>query len=797
MTIVTNGPMTLDPYDSGFQSDPYPTYARLRDEAPALRLQEPDVWLLSRHADVDAALRDPGTYSSAYGVAFGRSGGQGALIATDPPDHGRLRKLLARQFSPRQVAALEHEIRSTAVLLLEQVHGQKHLDLVDVFAAPLPTRVVASYLGVDPERWRDYKRWSDVLNDLSWAKNPSERTGAAMFAVGLEAHGFFTSEIQARRTEPRDDLIGRLVSAVDEDALTDDEVISFCTLLMLAGNVTTTSLLSYGLQTLLQHPEQLALLRDDPSLIPGAIEEMLRFESPIQGFVRTLTRDVDLHGQHLAAGEQVMLLFGSANRDDRAFTDPERFDVRRDSSAQVAFGAGPHFCLGAWLARLEARVALEELLIRTVRLAPAAGAAPRRVASPAFRELETLPLDVTWSASTPRGPAARTQPRAWPSARSAAGHGLTSADELLCHQTVDTFATVSQSDLAWTEKVWGVATRRDGALQIDAGMGRYHNRGVVDGFGGISRGREQWTVRASRDLWSDPEAMQAGPLRYEVLEPLRAVRFTLDPSSAVNVSYDLVFEATMPAVLEERDRKRDSAGLRTASDTLRYHQCTSVRGWVEVQGERLKLVPEEWFGVRDHSWGVRHGVGTPPAGVRSGPDPATLPILFSWSPLLFTRPDGSQYELHHYVQQLGEAVFFSSGHLLQPDGSVQQVAVRPDLRFHPVTRRLLGGTLHLTTPDGGTRPIDVEVVGDTGFHLGQGLYLGLDGYHHGDWRGSLRVDGEHVPDCADPTAVRRIHQLRDCVVRAVDGDAVGVGVHETLVGGGWPELGLTGDDAFL
>ena len=802
MTTIIESPFTLDPYDPAFQADPYPSYAKLRESAPVVRLTEPDVWLLSRHADVAQALADPGTYSSAQGIAFGRSGGTGALIATDPPDHGRLRRLLAGQFTPRSVAALEADVRAIAVRLLDAVQGQAQIDLVDAFAAPLPTRVISSYLGIDPQRWRDYKRWSDVLNDLSWAQEKSERSGAAMFAVAMETYVFFTAEILARRTDPRDDLIGRLVAAGDSaDALTDDEIVSFCTLLMLAGNVTTTSLLSYGVQTLAKHPEQLEHLRRNPAAIPAAVEEMLRYDSPIQGFVRTLTRDVELHGVVIPADSQVMLLFGSANRDARVFTDPDRFDIARDNKAQVAFGAGPHFCLGAWLARLEARVALEELLARVSTLSLPLDAPAERVASPAFRELATLPLDIGWSTAPTdqeAGPnQAHTAPRLPLATLTAAGHGLLLADEMLCHQTVETFATVSQSDLAWTERVWGVVTRRDGSAQVDTGMAAYHNRGVLDGFGGVSRGRQQWSVRASRDLWSDLEGTQVGPLTYEVLEPMRAVRFKLDPSAAAAVSFDLVLEATMPAVLEERDRKRDFGGMRTSSETLRYHQCATARGWVQVEGERIEVTPDEWFAVRDHSWGVRHGVGQELGGLRPGFDGATLPILYSWSPLLFVRPDGSRYELHHYVQQLGDAVFFTSGHLLESDGRVQQVSVRPDLRFDPVTRRLLGGTLVVTLPDGSRREISLEVVGDTGFHLGQGLYLGLDGHQHGDWRGGLRVEGEYLPDCADPVVARRIHQLRDCVVRAVDGDAVGIGVHETLIGGAWPALGLSSSDAFL
>lgn len=384
-----------------------------------------------------------------------------------------------------------------------------------------------------------------------------------------------------------------------------------------------------------------------------------------------------------------------------------------------------------------------------------------------------------------------------PAVRTAQGQGLTPADELLCHQTADTFATVSQSDLSWTEKIWAVVSRRDGSLQVDTGMGRYHNRGVLDGFGGLSRGREQWVVRASRDLWPDPQSTSAGPLSYEVLEPMQSVRFRLQDNDISSLRFDIVLEATMPAALEQRDHKRDDSGMRVTSDLLRYHQFASPRGWVELDGERQVVEPETWFGVRDHSWGIRGDVGTPPADLRPGHDAAQLPIQYSWSPLLFTRPDGSTYELHHYVQQLGEYVYFSSGHLLEHDGRLTPVTVRPDLTFHPSTRRLTGGHLLVGLPDGSLRKVVLEVVGETGFHLGLGHYLGLDGHHHGQWRGALHVDAEHVADATEPSVVRRIHQLRDCIVRATDGDASGIGVHETLVGGSWPDRGLDPDTAFL
>jgi hypothetical protein len=233
------------------------------------------------------------------------------------------------------------------------------------------------------------------------------------------------------------------------------------------------------------------------------------------------------------------------------------------------------------------------------------------------------------------------------------------------------------------------------------------------------------------------------------------------------------------------------------SDLLRYHQFAEPHGWVELEGQRHTIDPQDWFGVRDHSWGIRGDVGAPPPDLRPGHGAAQLPIQYSWSPLLFTRPDGSSYELHHYVQQLGEYVYFSSGHLLESDGRLTPVTVRPDLSFDPSTRRLTGGHLLVGLPDGSLRKVVLEVVGETGFHLGLGHYLGLDGHHHGQWRGPLTVEGEHIADATEQGVVQRIHQLRDCIVRATDGDAAGIGVHETLIGGGWPDRGLDAAKAFL
>ncbi len=384
----------IDLYDEAFQADPYPTYERLRSQSPLVRLDNPAVWLMSRHADVNEALRNPGVYSSSQGVAFNDGAGEGALIAADDPDHTRLRRLLNKQFTPRSVAELEEDVRRTTASIVNQLPGPgSSVDFAATLAAELPTRVIADYLGIDPENWASYKQWSDVVNEVIWAREPTLEQYTAAGAGGGAAVALFTQAIADRRTSFKPDLIGRLVAATDTaDALTDHETIQFCFLLMLAGNVTTSSVLNHSMLLLLQHPEQQQALRDDPRLIPAAIDEVLRFESPLQGFMRTLTQDVELHTQRMRAGDKVMMLYGSANRDESVFPRADQFDISRDTSGHIAFGAGPHFCLGSWLARLEVTIMLEALL----PLMPCWSLDPSRrivrTGAPAFREIRSLPL---------------------------------------------------------------------------------------------------------------------------------------------------------------------------------------------------------------------------------------------------------------------------------------------------------------------------------------------------------------------------------------------------------------------
>ena len=388
--------MQYDPYDPAVIADPYPYYAWLRDEAPLYRMQSPAAWVLSRHEDVATALRRPEPFSSAHGVAFGEGGGGGTLVAMDPPDHTRLRRILSSSFTPRVIAELEPDVVALTDTLLDGMAGAGEVDVVASLAAPLPTQVIAALLGIDVDRWQEYKWWSDTLNAASWARDQADRMNADFMRAAMEAGGFFTAELERRRSAPTGDLISLLVKAQQEsDAASDQEIIGFCILLLLAGNVTTTSLIANGLATLADHPDEFVAVRDNAAAMPAAVEEMVRFESPIQGFCRTLASDVELHGETMRAGDQVFVLFAAANRDPRVFESADRFDPSRHPNPHLGFGTGPHLCLGAPLARLEAKVVLERLLPRLDAI-ERSDEPIVRAPVPAFRDVDNVPLRLKW-----------------------------------------------------------------------------------------------------------------------------------------------------------------------------------------------------------------------------------------------------------------------------------------------------------------------------------------------------------------------------------------------------------------
>jgi hypothetical protein len=370
---------------------------------------------------------------------------------------------------------------------------------------------------------------------------------------------------------------------------------------------------------------------------------------------------------------------------------------------------------------------------------------------------------------------------------------LLPADETFTHQVTDTFAVVGSTDPSWTEKVCAMAAARDGSLQLGFGLGKYTNRNVMDAYAGISRGVEQITVRGSRRLGPDPERTVIGPIRYEIVEPLRQIRFVLEPNDTQPIAFDWLFEAVVPPFMEDRTHNR--SGYRVSADLVRYHQTGVCSGWVEVDGVHTELTPDTWVSTRDHSWGVRYGVGVPQTDLEPTGIPEDARFQFLWSPVLMERPDGSRYALfveYNSVVGRGFVRKAAGGAIEHHDGRIERIVdIEPDLSYAEANRRLLGGVLHCTMDDGSARDLTYEVLGDTGFHLGAGLYFGFDGHHHGEWRGDLQVDGERIDDCSTRENARRLHQIRDTVVRVTDpvGGGQGCGNAQPILTGG--------DDSFM
>ncbi|HEU0015751.1 MAG TPA: cytochrome P450 [Longimicrobium sp.] len=357
--------------------DPFPLYDQARARTPVLRDPASGVWMLFDYESVRRALNDPAVFSSVVSPPDSRPGRW--LIFSDPPRHTHLRALIMRAFTPRAVAGLEPRIRRISATLLDGVMERGEMELVAEYAVPLPLMVIAEMLGAPAEDHPRFRRWSKAIVNLILTLSggeAAERAVAAFAAVHAEMQPYVAALVDERRITPRDDLLTRLVQAeVEGHRLGDEDILGFFQLLLLAGHETTTNLIGNAVLCLLDNPDQLRLLRTVPELLPTALEEVLRYRSPVQAAFRATQRDVEVRGQTIPAGQLVLALIGSANRDPAHFRDAGRFDAARTPNPHVAFGHGIHFCIGAPLARLEARIALGDLLARTRMLACADGGA--------------------------------------------------------------------------------------------------------------------------------------------------------------------------------------------------------------------------------------------------------------------------------------------------------------------------------------------------------------------------------------------------------------------------------------
>jgi len=352
-------PVVYDPSLPGFQDSIYAIYRTLRDESPVHFEPTTGQWALSRYEDVRAAANDPTTFSS-EGTDTSR-GLLPMIQALDPPRHDALRARVTRAFTPTRVAALESSVRRLARELLDGFAAKGRADLVAEFARHLPSQVIGTLLGVPDEQRAVFLEASEALVEAT----PDSAADPRFRHPATQIYRAFSELLAARRAAPRDDLMSALLAAeIDGQRLSDPELLGFCFVLIVAGNDTTANLIANGAVLLADHPDQRRRLVEDPKRIPAAVEEMLRCETPAQALPRILRRDATIRGVRIPRDAQVRLIWGAANRDERVFPDAERFDIARDARGHLAFGQGIHFCLGANLARLEARVAFEELLGR-------------------------------------------------------------------------------------------------------------------------------------------------------------------------------------------------------------------------------------------------------------------------------------------------------------------------------------------------------------------------------------------------------------------------------------------------
>jgi beta-dihydromenaquinone-9 omega-hydroxylase len=390
---VTQAPLSYDPFAADVVADPYPWYRRLQAEAPLYHQDALGFWVLSRYEDVLAGARAHASLSSAEGIIYTRQP-LPMMLTMDPPDHTRLRRIVARDFTPSVVAAWRPLVERLARDAVDRMLQEGTTDAVAAVASPLPILVIAEILGVPPEDYPRFRLWSDQIVESLALNDPNDIERATRTVDGiLSLQRYLTALVEERRRAPRGDLLSRLVQPREEGTLDDSEVFWFSLLLLVAGNETTTNLLGNVLHTLASEPAVWDELRAGPDLVPGTIEESLRHDSPVQGFFRTVLSPHVVQGTEIPAGDRVLLLYGAANRDLRRYDDPDAFRIDRNPADHLGFGSGIHLCLGAHLARLEAGAVLTELARRVRRLEPAGE--PVRGTNPILRGMSELPLSLT------------------------------------------------------------------------------------------------------------------------------------------------------------------------------------------------------------------------------------------------------------------------------------------------------------------------------------------------------------------------------------------------------------------
>ncbi len=368
---TTSEPFAFNPFDEATRRSPWALFARARREHPLWRHEGLPLWSVFRHADCQAILRDPKTWSSEFPTppGFAPEDVPRSMLVTNPPAHTRLRGLVSQAFTPKRIRELEPRIVAIAHELLDDALARRDVDLVEALTYPLPVIVIAEMIGVPAGDRAQFKAWSDALvaplGSIFFAP-PSPELVAEQRRIRAELEAYFVRLVDERRRTPKDDLLTGLVQAeIEGSRLSFEELLAMLILLLVAGNETTTNLIGNAALELLAHPDALAAVRAEPSLVPSVIEEVLRCSSPVQMDPRIATHDVEVQGTTVPAGDFVLSWLGSANRDEAVFERAETFDVRREKSNHLAFGFGPHYCLGASLATLEAVVALRVLLQRT------------------------------------------------------------------------------------------------------------------------------------------------------------------------------------------------------------------------------------------------------------------------------------------------------------------------------------------------------------------------------------------------------------------------------------------------